>query len=107
MKNRRDVCAATEAGFAEYTGLPGVIKTGCQHSPSFQSKYCYEHSPRVVKMTYEDTEQPHPSQEDVVGFITNMKQTRNGVYYEVRQPANIISYSFVQQPLALKQNTGF
>ena len=49
MKNRCDVCAASEAGFTEYEGLPGLIKTGCQLSPGYQSKYCYEHAPRITK----------------------------------------------------------
>ena len=48
MKNRRDICAATEAGFATFKGLPGAIKTGCQLSPGYQSKFCSYHSPRVA-----------------------------------------------------------
>ena len=51
MKNRRDVCDATEAGYTEYKSLPGVIITGCQHTQAFQSKFCYEHSPRIGSMT--------------------------------------------------------
>ena len=54
MKNRRDICAASEAGFTEYEGLPGLIKTGCQLSPGYQSKYCYEHAPRISKRTSEE-----------------------------------------------------
>ena len=49
MKNRRDVCAATEAGCIEYEGLPGVIVTGCQQTPGYQSRYCYSHAPRISK----------------------------------------------------------
>lgn len=80
MKNRRDVCAATEAGFTEYTDLPWVVKTGCQRTPAFQSKFCYDHSPRVG---VESAEQLASSQENVVAFITSKKQTRNGNYYQV------------------------
>ena len=49
-KNRRDIYAATEAGFVKFEGLPGAIKTGCQLSPGYQSRYCYNHAPRVSKM---------------------------------------------------------
>ena len=76
-KNRRDVCAATEAGFIEYKGLPGVIKTGCQLSPGYQSQYCYHHSPRVTRVANEDAEQK------IVSLITGKKTTRNGTYYQV------------------------
>ena len=44
MKNRCDVCAANEARFTEYEGLPGIIKTGCQLSPGYQSRYCHKHA---------------------------------------------------------------
>lgn len=30
MKNHRDVCKATEAGFTKFDGLPGQVKIGCQ-----------------------------------------------------------------------------
>ena len=84
MKNRRDVCAATEAGYTEYSGLPGIIKTGCQQTPSFQSKFCYEHSPRVGKMTpMEDEQELAIPEENIVGLIASKKQTRKGVYYQV------------------------
>uniref|UniRef100_A0A1X7VAC2 Uncharacterized protein n=1 Tax=Amphimedon queenslandica TaxID=400682 RepID=A0A1X7VAC2_AMPQE len=49
MKNHRDVCLATEAGFVEYDGLPGTVKTGCPNSPSYASWYCTLHKPLVVK----------------------------------------------------------
>ena len=37
QKNNRSVCAANEAGYAEYSGLPGRVKTG---SPEQQSHLC-------------------------------------------------------------------
>ena len=46
MKNRRDVCAATNAGFIEYKEL-GSLKSGCQLSPIQGSNYCVLHAPRV------------------------------------------------------------
>ena len=48
MKNQRDICVATEAGFVKYEGLPGAIKTGCQLSPMYQSRYCYSPSLTIV-----------------------------------------------------------
>lgn len=84
MKNRRDICAATEAGFAEYVGLPGTIKTGCQQSPAYQSKFCYEHSPRVGSMTCtEDEKNVSTPKENIVAFISSKKQTRSATYYQV------------------------
>ena len=53
MKNRRDICAATESGYIEYEGFPGAI-TGCQQSPAYQSKYCYHHSPRIARISADD-----------------------------------------------------
>ena len=75
MKNRRDVSAATEAGFTEYLGLPGTIKTGCQRTPAYQSKFCYEHSRRVGNMT-ENMQQQSTLTENVVGLITSKKQMK-------------------------------
>ena len=46
MKNRRDICSAKDAGYVEYPGLPGRIKTGCMASPAFKSRYCNQHVTR-------------------------------------------------------------
>ena len=81
MKNRRDVCAASEAGFVEYEGLPGMIKTGCQLSPVNYSKYCYEHAPRISVRTQDQL--PDRGEEGVVRLITAKKTTRNDVFYQV------------------------
>ena len=80
MKNRRDVCAANEAGFVEYEGLPGMIKTGCQLSPVSYSKYCFEHAPRISTRTQD---QLPDSREEVIRLITAKKETRTGIYYQV------------------------
>lgn len=92
-KNRRDVCAATEAGFIEYSNLPGTIKTGCQLSPMRTSKYCFRHAPRVSVMSLSpDPEsesvattlyQQQPQQHGIVRMIVKKKITRNKVYYQV------------------------
>ena len=97
MKNRRDVCAATEAGFIEYAGLPGTIKTGCQQTPAYQSKFCYEHSPRVGKCG-EGTDQSVSVEDNVVVLITSKKQTRRGIYYQVCGPQQSNDFYLVQPP---------
>lgn len=86
MKNRRDVCAATEAGYSQYDGLPGVIKTGCQLSPGCQSKYCINHAPRIVRRTFEQSESEREEEfkEGIAKIITAKKETRSGKYYQVR-----------------------
>ena len=84
MKNRRDVCAATEAGFTEYEGFQGAVKTGCPQSPGYQSKYCYTHSPRIAPVSSgSDVPQQSRGNEGVVGVILAKKQTRNETYYQV------------------------
>lgn len=82
MKNRRDICAANEAGYLKFEGLPD-IKTGCQLTPICQSKYCYKHATRI---THCDRSADHPEtfcSEESTQVITSKKQTRNGTYYQV------------------------
>ena len=43
MKNRRDVCYAKDAGYVEFDELSGSIKTGCQATPAYKSRYCEQH----------------------------------------------------------------
>ncbi len=45
MKNRRDVCYAKDidAGFIQFDGLAGSIKTGCHATPEFKSCHCTQH----------------------------------------------------------------
>lgn len=96
MKNRRDVCAASEAGFIQYPSLPGAIKTGCQVSPLRSSKYCFHHAPRISKRSLDcnpETEaiaSPSTShqEEGVVKFITGKKITRRSTYYQVCSTLN-------------------
>lgn len=81
LKNRRDVCSATEAGYIEYSNLSGAIKTGCQLSPSATSKFCYYHAPRVSKTT-ESADTPG-TEKSKTEIITAVRETRSGKYYEV------------------------
>ena len=34
-KNYRDVCKAHDAGYVEYEGFEGVVKTGCMNTPNY------------------------------------------------------------------------
>ena len=43
MKNHRDVCYAKDAGFIQFDGLSGSIKTGCTATPAFKNRYCSLH----------------------------------------------------------------
>lgn len=47
MKNRRHVCNAKDAGYIEYHGLPGKVKTGCMLTPEYKSRYCGNHRIRA------------------------------------------------------------
>ena len=56
MKNRRAVCLAKDAGFVEYTGLPGHTKTGCMALPHYKSRYCQQHMIQAISTTENATE---------------------------------------------------
>ena len=43
IKNRRDVCYAKDAGYIEFSGPPGSIKSGCHATPAYKSRYCSDH----------------------------------------------------------------
>lgn len=90
LKNRRDVCASTEAGYIEYNSLPGAIKTGCQLSPYSTSKFCFYHAPRFSK----NAEGKKVSE---IQIITAVRETRSGKCYKVKvkvQKWNLRKQSF-------------
>ena len=81
MKNHRDVCFATEAGFVEYLGLPGRVTTGCSNTPDFKSRYCGLHKPTATQATSETSDQHMtPNQ---VGLILSKRLTRTQTHYQV------------------------
>ena len=43
MKNHQDVCAAQDAGYVEYAGLPGEVKTDCMDTPEQRTQFCCQH----------------------------------------------------------------
>ena len=48
---------AKDAGYIQYLGLPGHIKSGYTLSPKFMSRYCQNHAQRASTLhcTQEDT----------------------------------------------------
>lgn len=88
MKNRRDVCMAREAGYIEYEGLEGKIKTGCMNTPEQKSRYCTQHKPRAcdpgMKCCDDETvAEPHASGGGIVQVVLEKKTTRTATYYKV------------------------
>lgn len=86
MKNHRDICAARHAGFAEYEGLPGNVKTGCPNTPLPRTRYCAAHVPTafssVVSGECSSTTSGHGLHQ--VAFIIEKKTTRQNSFYKVR-----------------------
>ena len=82
MKNHRDVCCATNAGYVEYKGLPGQVRTGCPNTPAFKSQYCALHKPAAMPRAIQSS--VTTSTGDEVGIIVGKRETRNCVLYEVR-----------------------
>ena len=88
-KNRRDVCKAREAGYTEYVGLQGKVRTGCMNTPAPGSRFCHLHSDKTAipqKLNPDDTSttvNAPSSEECVVGVITAKRTTRNAIFYQV------------------------
>ena len=99
MKNHRDVCYAKDAGFIQFSGLPGVIKTGCPASPDFKSQYCSQHKSHACDLLNNgevDDElgttpgpalrsrrkRQHPGS-PIAEMILAKKTTRKQTYYQV------------------------
>ena len=80
MKNHRAVCAATEAGYIEYAGLPGSVKSGCINTPDQISRFCSLHKPRVLKPKGSHSNDSNK----VIELILEKKSTRSQNFYKVR-----------------------
>ena len=83
LKNRCDVCCASEAGYVEYSSLPGTSKTGFQQSPCATSEFCYYHAPRVSCSTGEKSGVNVHTTTRIVQIIIEARETRSGKYYQV------------------------
>ena len=84
-ENNRTVCAAEEAGYVEYHGLPGMVKIGCMNTPIQTSTFCALHKLREMKTESESSvcAQSRGTQHRVIESILQEKQTGNGKYYQV------------------------
>lgn len=96
MKNHREVCAAQEAGYAEFDGLPGKVKTGCPNTPQLKSRYCPSHTPTAFTPHSEDqptsaSSQPKPIEEHQIAYIVGKKTTRKSTFYQVHHKPTVIS----------------
>lgn len=89
QKNNRPVCAAEDAGFVEYTGLPGKVKTGCMDTPEQKSCFCSLHKPRQVNVSHTDTTTQHESRHGVIEMILTKKTLRDVTLYEVSKYRHI------------------
>ena len=76
MKNHRSVCAASEAGYLQYDGLPGHVKTGCTNTPEQRSYFCHLHKPRALTS-------PSSNANTVIESVLVKKVTRSITYYKV------------------------
>ena len=93
MKNHRYVCAARQAGYAEFKGLIGRIQTGCPKTPAHKSPYCSVHKPSVgvrhnhmeCDGTSTSNKAVSTSEEHPVGMIIDKRITRNSTLYEVHK----------------------
>jgi len=55
MKNHHAVCAASDAGYIEYDGLPGRVRTECTNTPEQRDRFCSLHKPRALNNNYDST----------------------------------------------------
>lgn len=83
------MCKARDAGYVEYEGLQGVVKTGCMNTPKLLSRFCASHTeniaiPQQLDPDSEDQEIALPnSEQSVVAMITGKRSTRHDNYYQV------------------------
>ena len=97
MKNQRDVCYAKDAGFIEFDGLNGSIKTGCPATPDYKSRFCLDHKNQAAELRShddQDLDKNEPESEwPTTGFkngyplpqlILSKKATRKEAYYQAK-----------------------
>lgn len=77
MKNNREVCYAIDAGYTEFSDLPGRFKTGCPNTPSYKSRFCSVHIPCALSESADNKPVQLP------GIIINKRQTRVSELYQV------------------------
>ena len=92
MKNSRERCFATHAGYAEFSGLPGRMRIGCPNTPGYKSQYCPLHAPvtaiaQDVQFSHDDSPAmvnlTTSSEERHAAIILNKRVTRKSNFYQV------------------------
>ena len=92
MKNSREVCYATQAGHAEFSGLPGSVQTGCPKTPAYKSRYCKLHAPitaipQCVQFLEDGSPMPTDratqKEERQAAIVIGKRVTRNSTFYQV------------------------
>ena len=99
MKDQREVCYAKDAGFVQFSGLPGAVKTGCVASPAFMSRYCPQHKSQACTLlnvddvdedlgtssgpTLRSRQSKQYPGEPVAEMLLAKKTTRKRTYYQV------------------------
>ena len=85
--------------YIQFSGLPGVIKTGCPASPDFKSQYCAQHKSNACDLLNNDEvddelgttpgpalrsrqKRQHPGS-PIAEMILAKKTTRKQTYYQV------------------------
>lgn len=115
MKNRRDVCYAKDAGYIQFKGLTGCIKTGCAATPDFKSRYCSKHVNQACTLLHtEEVDEEmdvqtgptlrshHPRKcdgESIAEMILAKKTTRKQTYYQVKVVFGRVSCIFCHKYL--------
>ena len=83
LKNHRDVCFAADAGYAEFKGLEGQVRVGCQNTPSYKSRYCELHKPKPISTSPTENGAQNENTDNQLGIIVGKRVTRSSVLYEV------------------------
>lgn len=77
MKNHRSVCAASDAGYIEYDGLPGRVKTGCTNTPEQNTSFvhCTSHVLYILASSQ--------AKQQLLNPILEKRETRSATHYKV------------------------
>ena len=86
-------CAAQEAGYAEFDGLPGKVKTGCPNTPQLKSRYCPAHTPTAFNSDpaginddsgIKSLNSSLQRKEVQLAYIVGKRETHNSMLYQVQ-----------------------
>ena len=90
MKNHQDVCFAKNAGYVEFKGLPGRVRSGCPNTPTHKLRYCSHHKPSLQFPPHANTRTifPHQMRSDSTLFSKRLivGEDYNYMYQLVRPP---------------------